>query len=286
MERYNLRSGFHVTPTVQNSGRTERDHLTGLAARHVAVLTAEENAPKLNGIERNFTLLQIPWERETHQTQEACELVKSSGVWGEIEVRDFLVTTSTETLPVLSPGTVSTILDDFGNRKWIWTFDVTPPVEAAYATQDVSALTPEQSQTVSQSAPSFQSSPQSRTPTTNTQTQYLSITLGSRGKSVEPVLGERESKVGEDLWNGKFSSGNETVTLLRVIKMVSQIVTFVGSWRARDNERYREMKLTERSGELVPEIKWNITYRRVAVRWGTSLIRCERTLTQGPVALV
>ena len=45
MERYNLRSGFHVTPTVQDSGRTERDHLTGLAARDVAVLTAEENAP-------------------------------------------------------------------------------------------------------------------------------------------------------------------------------------------------------------------------------------------------
>jgi len=48
-------------------------------------------------------------------------------------------------------------------------------VEAAYATQDVSALTPEQSQIVSQSAPSFQSSPQSRTPTTSTQTQYLSL---------------------------------------------------------------------------------------------------------------
>ena len=48
MERYNLRSGpFHVTPTVQDSGRTERDHLTGLAARDVAVLTAEENAPNL-----------------------------------------------------------------------------------------------------------------------------------------------------------------------------------------------------------------------------------------------
>ena len=46
MERYNLRSGFHVTPTVQDSGRTERDHLiTGLVARDVAVLTAEENAP-------------------------------------------------------------------------------------------------------------------------------------------------------------------------------------------------------------------------------------------------
>jgi len=33
-------------------------------------------------------------------------------VRGEIEVRDFLVTTSTETMPVLSPGTVSTILDE------------------------------------------------------------------------------------------------------------------------------------------------------------------------------
>jgi len=47
MERYNLRSGFHVTPTVQDSGRTERDHLTGLAARNVAMLSAEGIAPNL-----------------------------------------------------------------------------------------------------------------------------------------------------------------------------------------------------------------------------------------------
>jgi len=92
-------------------------------------------------------------------------------------VCDFLVTTSTETLHVLSPGTVSTILDESletGNEyvqpPVLHPFDVTPPVVAAYATQDVSALTHEQSHMVSQSAPSFQSSPQSCTPTTNTQT--------------------------------------------------------------------------------------------------------------------
>ena len=85
-----------------------------------------------------------------------------SGVLGEIAVRDFLITTSTETLPVLSPGTVSTILDEsletgneYGQPPVLHPFDVTPPVEAAYATEDVSALIPEQSQIVSQSAPSF-----------------------------------------------------------------------------------------------------------------------------------
>jgi len=88
--------------------------------------------PKFNGINRNFTLFQIP-ERETHQTEEACELVKSYGVRGEIEVRDFLVTPSTETLPVLSPGTVSTILDEslktgneYGQPPVLHPFDVTP----------------------------------------------------------------------------------------------------------------------------------------------------------------
>ena len=91
------RSGFHVTPTVQDSGRTERDHLTGLAAKDVAVLTAEENAPSLTEsteISPSPNPLRDPPDRE---------LLKSSGrVRGEIEVRDFLVTTSTETLPV--PG--------------------------------------------------------------------------------------------------------------------------------------------------------------------------------------
>jgi len=146
------------------------------------MLSAEEYAPNLTESTEISPSSKSP-ERETHQTEEACELVKSSGVRGEIQVRDFLVTTSTETLPVLSPGTVSTILDEsletgneYGQPPVLHPFDVTPPVEAAYATQDVSALTPVQSQIVSQSAPSFQSSPQSRTPTTNTQTQqYFSL---------------------------------------------------------------------------------------------------------------
>jgi len=136
MERYNLRSGFHVTPTVQDSGRTERDHLTGLAAKDVAVLTAEENAPSLTEsteISPSPNPLRDPPDRE---------LLKSSGrVRGEIEVRDFLVTTSTETLPVLSQGTVSTILDEsletgneYGQPPVLHPFDVTPPVEAVYAT--------------------------------------------------------------------------------------------------------------------------------------------------------
>jgi len=111
MERYNLRSGFHVIPTVQDSGQTERDHLTGLAARDVAMLSAETIAPNLMESTEIPPFSKSP-ERQTHQTEEACELVKSSGVRGEIEVHDFLVTTSTETLPVLSPGTVSTILDE------------------------------------------------------------------------------------------------------------------------------------------------------------------------------
>jgi len=103
-------------------------------------------------------------------------------------VHDFLVTPSTETLPVLSPGTVSTILDEsletgneYGQPSVLHPFDITPPVEAAYATQDISALTNVQSQIVSQSAPSFQSSSQSRNPTTNTQThQFLSYILGRK----------------------------------------------------------------------------------------------------------
>ena len=151
MERYNLASGFHVTPTVQDSGRTERDHLTGLAARDAAMLSAEGIAPSLTESTEISPFSKFP-EGVTHQTEEACELVKSSGVRGEIEVRDFLVTTSTETLPVLSPDTVSTILDEsletgneYGQPPVLHPFDVTPPVEAAYATQDVSAITPDQS---------------------------------------------------------------------------------------------------------------------------------------------
>ena len=51
---------------------------------------------------------------ETFQTQEIREPVESSGVRGEIVVRDFLIPTLTETLPVglLSPGTVSTVLGE------------------------------------------------------------------------------------------------------------------------------------------------------------------------------
>ena len=67
------------------------------------------------------------------------------------------------------PGTVSTVLrletgNEHGQPPVLHPFDVTPPVEAAYATQDVSTLTPEQSQIVSQSAPSFQSSPHNHVP--------------------------------------------------------------------------------------------------------------------------
>jgi len=83
MERYNLRSGFYVTPTVQDSERTERDHLTGLAARDVAMLSAEENAQNLTESTEISPFSKSP-ERETHQTEEVCELVKSSGVRGEL----------------------------------------------------------------------------------------------------------------------------------------------------------------------------------------------------------
>jgi len=107
MERYNLTSGFHVAPTVQDSGWPGLKGTISQAwlhARDVAMLSAEENAPNLTESTEISPFSKYP--ERGHQTEEACELVKSSGVRGEIEVRDFLVTTSTETLPVLSPGTV------------------------------------------------------------------------------------------------------------------------------------------------------------------------------------
>jgi len=61
MERYNHRSGFLVTPTVHDSGRTERDHLTD---KRCSNALRWRERPKFNGINRNFTLLQILWERE------------------------------------------------------------------------------------------------------------------------------------------------------------------------------------------------------------------------------
>jgi len=51
-------------------------------------------------------------EKETFQAKEVRELVKSSGVRGEIMVSELLIPTLTETLPELSRGTVSTILGE------------------------------------------------------------------------------------------------------------------------------------------------------------------------------
>ena len=52
------------------------------------MLSAEENAPNLTESTEISPSSKSP-ERETHQTEEVCELVKSSGVRGEIAVRDF-----------------------------------------------------------------------------------------------------------------------------------------------------------------------------------------------------
>ena len=171
MERYNLRSGFHVTPTVQDCGRTERDHLTGLAARDVAVLTGEENLTESREIS--------PFSESPKRERPARP--KKSVSWlnrPESGAKLSCVISSLQHLQKHCPGTVSTIpgesletRNENGQPPVLHQFDVTPPVEAAYATQDVSAITPERSQIVSQSAPSFQPSPKSRTPTTNTQSQ-------------------------------------------------------------------------------------------------------------------
>ena len=66
MERYNLRSGSLVNPVVssssriQDSGRTEGNRLTDLAAGDAARLTAEGNAPNLMGSGGKFRPLQNP----------------------------------------------------------------------------------------------------------------------------------------------------------------------------------------------------------------------------------
>jgi len=49
-------------------------------------------------------------EMETFQTKEIRKPVESSRVRDAVVVHDFLIPTLTETLPVLSPGTVSTVL--------------------------------------------------------------------------------------------------------------------------------------------------------------------------------
>ena len=166
--------------------------------------------------------------------------------------RDFLVTTSTETLPVLSPGTVSTILDEssetgneYGQPPVLHPFDVSPPMEAAYATQDVSALTPEQSQIVYQSAPSFQSSPQSRT-TTNTQThQYLSLSLvniqGHTGIAGNERADLEAKMAAMSIVNGKMDAPTN-ISIADAYKMSADIAQT--SWQRRwdcDSKRRYEL---------------------------------------------
>jgi len=51
-------------------------------------------------------------EMEIFQTQAVREQVKPSRVRGEVVVREFLIPTLTETLPVLSPGTMSVLLGE------------------------------------------------------------------------------------------------------------------------------------------------------------------------------
>jgi len=154
MERYNLRSGSLVNPVVsfssriQDSGRTEGNRLIDLAAGDAARLTADGIAPNLMGSGEISSPSKTP-EKETYQTNQVCEPVESSGVRGEIVVRDFLIPTLTETLPVLSPGTVSTILGEnweTGREQEQLPvphpFHVTPPLPVAYAIRGSSTFTP------------------------------------------------------------------------------------------------------------------------------------------------
>jgi len=181
MERYNLRSGSLVNPVVssnsriQDWGQTEGNRLTDLAAGNVARLTAEENAPNFVG-SGEISSPSKTREKETFQTKEVCEPVKSSGVRGGIMVSELLIPTLTETLPVLSPGTVSTILGEnweTGREQEqppvLHPFHVTPPLSAAYAIRGSSTFTPMQSQTILQPEFSPQTSQTERPPNTLSQ---------------------------------------------------------------------------------------------------------------------
>jgi len=127
------------------------------------------NVPNLLGPGKFFPL-QTP-TIEAFQTKEVREPDESSGVRGEIVVRDFLIPTLTETLPVLSPGTVSTALrenwdtgKEYEQPPVLHPFYSSPPLAAAYAIQGSSAPTSMQSQTIQQSALSLKSSQSVLTP--------------------------------------------------------------------------------------------------------------------------
>jgi len=104
-------AGVSSSSRIQDSGRTEGNRFTDLAAGDAARLTAEGNAPNLMGSGEISSPSKTP-EKDTYQTKEVCEPVESSGVRGKTMARDLLIPTLTETLPVLSPGTVSTILGE------------------------------------------------------------------------------------------------------------------------------------------------------------------------------
>ena len=72
-------------------------------------------------------------------------------------VSELLIPTLTETLPELSPGTVSTVLGEnweTGREQEqppvLHPFHVTPPLSAVYATRDPLPVTPTQRQTILQ----------------------------------------------------------------------------------------------------------------------------------------
>jgi len=96
-------------------------------------------------------------EMETFQTQEVREPVKPSRVGGEVVVREFLISTLTETLPVLSPGMVSVVLGESWNTEKEYNRPLvlhpisasppkSPPLAAAYAIPDFPAATSTQAQ--------------------------------------------------------------------------------------------------------------------------------------------
>jgi len=130
MERYNLRSGSLETVVVssssaiQDSGRTEESRLAEFCCKRCSTVRRWGYRPKIDRTRGNSVPLQSPWDGDLSDSRNIREPVESSGVRDEVLVpwvRDLLIPTLTDTLPVLSPGTVSTVFGwELGYRKRIW----------------------------------------------------------------------------------------------------------------------------------------------------------------------
>ena len=176
MEHYNLRSGSFATAVVsssseiQDSGRTEESRLANFAVRDAPRLAAEGVTPNLMGSGEILSPSKTPGI-DTFQTKEIRDPVEPSGIRGEVVVRDFLIPTLTETLRVLSPGTVSTVMGEswetgkeYDQPPVLRPFSSSPPFAAAYAIQGSSTSTSVQSQATQQPALSLQTSQSALTP--------------------------------------------------------------------------------------------------------------------------